>query len=159
GPALLSPEPGRPALALRRQPLLKIRAGPYLAMHLLEVLASERAMQAGRPPHEGLHGTHREGRVLHDLTRERRDRAVELVSRNDPVDQPESDRPPGGHRLTCEEKLVGLCGTDGVDELPGERHRYRETDARERHRETRRVGRDAQVAVQRQLAAAGDRIA
>ena len=65
----------------------------------------------------------------------------------------------GRHRLAGEQQLVRLGGADGVDELPGERHRDGEPDARERHREARRVGGDADVAMQRQLAAAGDGVA
>src|SRR5262249_9627438 len=75
--ALMPAESRGPPLALGRQALLEVSAGPHATMHLLQVVASQRAVQAGRALHEGLHGTHRERRVLHDLVREGRDRAVE----------------------------------------------------------------------------------
>src|SRR4029079_12822737 len=58
-----------------------------------------------------------------------------------------------------EEELLRGRGADRLDELPGEHHGDGDADARERHREARVVGRHAEVAVERQRAAAGDRVA
>ena len=65
----------------------------------------------------------------------------------------------GGHRLADEEQLARPRGADDLDELLQERKRHDEADAHQRHAEARGLGGDAQVAVQRQLAAARDRVA
>ena len=100
------------------------------------------------------HPRDRERRVPGKRPREIVGGLLELASRHDRVHHADLVRAFGVDRLSGQQDLAGERGTDDLDQLLTERERYDEPDLGQRHREARRVGRDAKVAVQRELASA-----
>src|SRR5207245_3551562 len=132
---LLAPEHGGTPLTLRGQTLARVCAALHAVKELLQVVPPTGSPLLDQPPHERLHGADRERRIVRDPARELRDGAVEAQGGDDAIHEPERERRLGGGGLAGEEQLLGRRGPERGGELPGERHRDRDADASERHRE------------------------
>src|SRR5437867_4437852 len=118
-PELLAPEHGETPLALRGQTLARVRAALHAVEELLQVVPPTGTPLLDQAPHERLHGADRERRIVRDLVRELRDGVVEARGGDDAIHEPERERRLGAEGLAGEEQLLGRCGPDRFDELPG----------------------------------------
>ena len=100
----------------------------------------------------------REGRVVRDAPGERLHRGRQLVRRHHLVHHADLVGAPRVDGLAGEEQVARVRGPDDLHQLLAEREGDHQPDARQRHAEPRGLRGHAQVAVQRQLAAARDRI-
>src|SRR5207253_6279932 len=92
---LLAPEDGGTPLALRGQTLARVRAALHAVKELLQVVPPTGTPLLDQPPHERLHGADRARRVVRNLVRELRGRAVEARGGGGAVDGRDRERRPG----------------------------------------------------------------
>ena len=96
----------------------------------------------------------RQRRVVRDGPRERVGRRLDLRRGHHAVHHPDLEGAARRHGLAREQELARLRRPNHLEQLLQERERHEQADPRQRHREARRLGGDAEIAVQRELAPA-----
>src|SRR5438067_1160236 len=105
---------------------------------------------------ERLDARQRERRVVGQGARERRRRLLDVRRRHHLVHHADGERAPRVDQPAGEQQVARVGRADDLEQLLGQGEARHETDTRQRHAEPRALGGDSQVAVQRELAAAGD---
>ena len=154
-PAPTTPGTWRAPLPEGPRPLLRVLARPHAAARLLE--RRERGPGRRRAVGDRVHGELRRGHgersvggngLEHELRL-----VVEALGRDEPVDEAHLEGPRRLHGLSAEEQLAGERRADGLHESGHAARLVEDAELRRGHLEARRLGGDAQVAGDREVAA------